>query len=691
MTLKLLKTYIQTPVKIASLCVVTVCSIILYSGCSSQAKLEKKADLAYDMGEYYRAVDIYERIIEKTKNEAKLSERLYKAANCYRLMNQTKKAAKYYQKSIRKKNRNPLLFLYLAEQKRELGLYDEALPFYEQYKQLQPDDKRADNGIESCKKAREWMSQPTRYSISPMKAFNTKANEFCPSYANTEYTLMYFTSSRESELSKKINPASGMIFTNIFSSRQERTGIWNDPVVLEDTTLNTQWDDGASAFSKDKNSMFYTTCKREQGKSIGCQLYEAQSRGGEWGKKTRLAIVGDSINIGHPSISADGLQLYFAARLNGGFGGSDIWMCERESPSDNWNKPKNLGSSINSPGDEVFPYIREDGTLYFSSDYWVGMGGLDIFRSIKNEDGFWQVSNMQAPMNSPADDFGIVFQGKKEIGMFTSDREEGKGGDDIYEFELPELEFWAQGKLIDKSTKKPLKDKDGVVTLYGSDGTVVEQKRADGTYKFKLKQYTDYIILGSATDYLKKKIKISTSNVFDNKTFEETIALVTTTKPVEIPNIFYDFGKWELNESSKEALVELAKLLEDNPNITIELGSHTDMVGDSLKNMELSVKRAQSVITYLKSKGYDPERLIAKGYGESRPVVVDETIAAENPSFHQGDTLNASYILALPSKEIQDKANQINRRTELRILSSNYIPKPEYFIQFKSKKKSFIN
>lgn len=664
--------------------------VSLLSGCSSQAKLEKKADLTFDMGEYYRAADLYERIIEKTKNEVKLSERLYKAANCYRLMNEPKKAARYYQKSIRKKNRNPLLFLYLAEQKRKLGLYDEALPFYEQFKQMQPDDERADIGIKSCAVAKEWLMKPTRYNISPMKAINTKTNEYCPAYANDDFTLLYYTTSRESENSKKINPASGVVFTDVWTSRQERTGVWNAPVVLEDTLINSQWDDGACVFTKDKKSMLFTTCKREQGKNLGCQIYEAQMRGGDWTKASRLSIVADTITIGHPSIAANGLSLYFSADLEGGVGGNDIWMCQRESSSANWSKPENLGTAINTPGDELFPFIREDGTLYFSSDYRVGMGGLDIFRAVRNEDGSWACDNMQAPINSPADDFGIVFQGKKEIGLFSSSREEGKGGDDIFEFELPELEFWAQGKLIDKSTKKPLAN--GLITLYGSDGSVIEQKaRADGSYKFKLKQYTEYLILGAAPDYLKKKIKFSTNNVFDNKTFDETIALVTTTKPVEIPNIFYDFGKFELNESSKDALIELAKILEDNPNITIELGSHTDMVGDSLKNMELSMKRARSVITYLKSKGYDPERLIAKGYGESRPVVVDENVAAENPGFRIGDTLHDKFILALPAKDIQDKANQINRRTELRILSSNYIPKPEYFIQFKSKKKNVMN
>jgi len=654
--------------------------------CSSQSKLEKKADEAFNRGEFFSASVLYENAIEKTKNEVKLSERLFKAAECYRIMNYPKKAAKYYQKSIRKKNKNPLLFYYLAEAKMKLGLYDDALPYFQQYKGLIPEDKRADTCIVSCAKAKEWLANPNRYQVEPMKAINTKENEFCPSYANDDFTLVYFTSSRESENSKKINPASGMVYTDIFSIKQERTGKWGEVKPIEDSTINTSFDDGVSCFSKDKNTMYFTSCKREQGKNIGCQIAESQSRGGEWIKTTKLHIAPDSISVGHPSISADGLKLYFSACLKGGFGENDIWFCERANISEAWGKPKNCGPSINSSGEEVFPYIREDGNLYFSSDARVGMGGLDIYRAIMNEDGFWIVENLKSPINSPADDFGIVFQGKREIGLFTSSREGGKGGDDIYSFELPELEFWAQGVLLDKNSKRPVKD--AVVTLFGSDGSVNEIKaHTDGTFKFKLKQYTDYLILASASNFLKKKIKISTNNLTENKVFDQKIELISMSEPVEIPNVFYDFGKWELNETSKKALIELMKLLEDNPNITIELGSHTDMVGDSIKNMDLSMKRAKSIINYLNEKGYDPDRLIAKGYGESKPVIVDEYLSKESPDFKAGDTLNEQYILALPSKDIQAKANQINRRTELRIISSNYIPKPEYFIQFRNKKK----
>lgn len=489
----------------------------------------------------------------------------------------------------------------------------------------------------------------------------------------------------------KKSDVSGMNFTDIMECRRDRQGEWSDPSAIEDTIINSEFDDGAVAFTKDRNTLLYTFCKKEKGKQLGCQIYQTQKRGSEWATPKQLPLVDDSVSIGHPSISIDGLQLYFSARMQGGMGGADIWMCERKSATGDWGRPKNLGAAINTPGDELFPFIRDDGNLYFSSDYWPGMGGLDIFRAIKSEnDGTWNVNNMGFPINSSQDDFGIIFQGKKEIGHFSSTRKSGKGGDDIYSFELPELKFIVEGKVTDKSTGKPIDE--APIQLIGSDGSYVEAKtKKDGTYKLKLNQYTDYIVLGAADGFLKKKHRITTNNLAEDKTFTIDYQLITMSKPVEIPNIFYDFGKWTLNDASKEALLELAALLEDNPNITIELGAHTDMVGDSLSNMVLSQKRAKSVIEYLNEKGYDPDRLVAKGYGENVPVVVDESLASEYAELNVNDTLNSVFIERFEDKDTQAKLNQINRRTELRILSSNYIPKPEYFARFKNKRLKIEN
>ncbi|HON52070.1 MAG TPA: OmpA family protein [Bacteroidales bacterium] len=661
-------------------------SIVIAVSCSSQKKIIRKADATYENGEYAKALEYYEKLLETEESKYNQSVYQYRVAECYRMLNNSRKAEVAYRKAIKLKTREKEAQYWYGMMLLKNEKYKEAEEAFTIYKKSQPKDIRAENGILSCSLAVAWTEKPTRYIVDNIKAINSREHDFSPIYTTKDYSTIYFTSSRTQEgVKQSINQVSGMNFTDIFETRFDRKGNWTVPVKVQDTTINTEFDDGALSISPDGTNLYITLCKYELGKNIGCQIYNSSLKGGSWSASQKIEIVGDSISIGHPAISDDGLELYFSSRMKGGQGGSDIWKVQRVSESSPWGKPINLGPIINTPGDEMFPYIRSNGVLYFSSDGHPGMGGLDIFRAIKDDKGTWSIYNMQYPINSSQDDFGIIFQGNKEIGLFTSNRKGGRGEDDIYSFELPELQIAVKGKIIDASNKKPIADAD--ITLIGSDGSLVTaQSKKDGTYSFKLQQYTDYIIIGSYQGFLKKKIKFTTNNVYDNTTFEHNLELITMNKPVEIPNIFYDFGKWTLNESSKQALEELSKLLEDNPNITIEIGAHTDMVGDSTANMNLSKKRAQAIIDYLSQQGYDSERLVAKGFGESRPVTVTEEIAKIDPLFTIGTVLSQDFILQLP-KETQEKANQINRRTELKILSTDYIPKPEFFERQKKRNK----
>ncbi len=661
-------------------------SIVIAVSCSSQKKIIRKADATYENGEYAKALEYYEKLLETEESKYNQSVYQYRVAECYRMLNNSRKAEVAYRKAIKLKTREKEAQYWYGMILLKNEKYKEAEEAFTIYKKSQPKDIRAENGILSCSLAVAWTEKPTRYIVDNIKAINSREHDFSPIYTTKDYSTIYFTSSRTQEgVKQSINQVSGMNFTDIFETRFDRKGNWTVPVKVQDTTINTEFDDGALSISPDGTNLYITLCKYELGKNIGCQIYNSSLKGGSWSASQKIEIVGDSISIGHPAISDDGLELYFSSRMKGGQGGSDIWKVQRVSESSPWGKPINLGPIINTPGDEMFPYIRSNGVLYFSSDGHPGMGGLDIFRAIKDDKGTWSIYNMQYPINSSQDDFGIIFQGNKEIGLFTSNRKGGRGEDDIYSFELPELQIAVKGKIIDASNKKPIADAD--ITLIGSDGSLVTaQSKKDGTYTFKLQQYTDYIIIGSYQGFLKKKIKFTTNNVYDNTTFEHNLELITMNKPVEIPNIFYDFGKWTLNESSKQALEELSKLLEDNPNITIEIGAHTDMVGDSIANMNLSKKRAQAIIDYLSQQGYDSERLVAKGFGESRPVTVTEEIAKLDPLFTIGTVLSQDFILQLP-KETQEKANQINRRTELKILSTDYIPKPEFFERQKKRNK----
>jgi peptidoglycan-associated lipoprotein len=346
-------------------------------------------------------------------------------------------------------------------------------------------------------------------------------------------------------------------------------------------------------------------------------------------------------------------------------------MSTRASEGDAWSKPKNLGPDINTSGNELFPYVRKNGTLYFSSDGLIGMGGLDIFKAVSQPDGSWVVQNMKAPINSSADDFGITFEDDNESGIFSSTRK-GRGNDELYSFEFPPLKFNITGLVKDEKTGAPIVS--STVSLIASDGSNLQAETGTGgDFKFPLKSDVDYIFLASKQGYLNGKEKETTKGQEKSRDFFVTILLSAIDKPIELPNIFYDFGKWDLRPESMVSLDKLVETLIDNPNVTIELMSHTDSRDTEEYNYQLSQKRAQSVVQYLIEKGIEPDRLEAKGYGESSPKVVDAAINAQSPFLRLGATLSDQYINSLANDEQREIAHQINRRTEFRVLRTDYV------------------
>jgi peptidoglycan-associated lipoprotein len=333
-----------------------------------------------------------------------------------------------------------------------------------------------------------------------------------------------------------------------------------------------------------------------------------------------------------------------------------------------------MGEDINTPGDEMFPYAHPDGTLYFSSDSHIGVGGLDIYKASPAESGRWTVENMRPPVNSSQDDFGITFEKEAERGFFSSSRK-GRGNDEIYSFFLPPLKFNLTGIVRDEKTDKVLKETS--VKSIGSDGITVEAStNEEGAFRFMLKPNTDYVFIASKRGYLNGKERETTKGLEKSNDFRTIIYLSPVDQVIELPNIYYDFGKWDLRPESMVALDKLVETLNDNPNITIELMSHTDSRGSTQDNELLSQKRAQSVVDYLISKSIAADRLQAKGYGESVPKVVDEKVAGENKFLTVGQVLNEEFINLLPAtNNEQEIAHQINRRTEFRVISTDYVPK----------------
>ncbi len=639
---------------------------------TAQKRKSDKAYASYAAGEYFDAIDLFKDAYSKTKKTDKnsRSEMVFMIAECYRLTNDPKNAETWYKLAVKSATSKPEAQFGFAESLKKNGKYPLAIDEFKKYKQIAPSDARAEQEIRSCELAVEWLRNPETYKVEELKDINSKESDFSPAYGRDDFGLIYFTSSRDGVTGKKTHGATGQNFTDIFESRVDKKSKWSTPVAVE--VINSEFEDGTPSFSSDYKELYFTRCEVGKREKKGCIIMYSKRTGDKWSNPKNIGILPDSLVAAHPSISKDGLSLYFVSDLAGGFGNKDIWKVTRIRTGDAWSKPVNLGPDINTSGDELFPYIREDGTLYFSSDGHIGMGGLDIFKAKPQPDGSWIVQNMKPPINSFADDFGIIFEGANEKGIFSSTRK-GKENDELYSFELPPLKFNVTGLVKDEKSGTSITG--SLVQLIASDGSNLQAETGSaGDFKFALKADVDYIFLASKRGYLNGKEKETTKGQDKSRDFMVTIQLTAIDKPIELPNILYDFGKWDLRPESMVSLDKLVETLLDNPNVTIELMSHTDSRDTEEYNLILSEKRAKVVVKYLIDKGIDSERLQAKGYGESTPKVVDDIIAGQNSFLKSGTTLSDQYINSLANDEQREIAHQINRRTEFKVMRTDYEP-----------------
>jgi peptidoglycan-associated lipoprotein len=639
---------------------------------TAQKRKSERAYSSFAAGEYYDAIDLFKDAYSKTKKADKntRTELVFMIAECYRLTNDPKNAETWYKLAVKSSYSKPDAQFSLAESMKKNGKYPQAVDEFKKYKQIAPSDARAEQEIRSCELANEWLRNPEAYKVDELKDINSKESDFSPAYGRDDFGMIYFTSSRDGVTGKKTHGATGQNFTDIFESRIDKKSKWSTPVPVE--VINSEFEEGTPSFSSDYKELYFTRCEVGKREKKGCKIMYSKKSGDKWSEPKNIGILPDSLVAAHPSLSKDGLTLYFVSDLAGGFGKKDIWKSTRLRTGDAWSKPVNLGPDINTPGDELFPYIREDGTLYFSSDGLIGMGGLDIFKAKPQPDGSWVVQNMKPPINSFADDFGIAFEDGNEKGIFSSTRK-GKGNDDLYSFELPPLRFNVTGLVKDEKAGTPITG--SVVQLIASDGSNLQAETGTGgDFKFALKANVDYIFLASKKGYLNGKEKETTKGQEKSRDFMVTILLTAIDRPIELPNILYDFDKWDLRPESMVSLDKLVETLNDNPNVTIELMSHTDTRNTEEYNLILSQKRAQSVVTYLLSKGIELDRLTAKGYGKSSTKVVDASIVAQYPFLKVGTQLTEQFVNSLPTDEQKEIAHQINRRTEFKVLRTDYEP-----------------
>ncbi len=621
-------------------------------------------------GEYFDAANTYKKVYSKlkTKEERQLrGEVAYKLATCYRRLNRFSNASAAYQNALRYDYPDSMAWYYLGRSLQAEGKYKQAIDAYDTFLTWRPKDELAKEGKLGCEKAiRAKEGRDTRYIVKEAKLFNSRRADFAPMYLDRSLDQLYFTSSNEKATGTTKSGITGTKNSDIFVSRKNERGEWTRPEPAEGE-LNTEYDEGVVSFSPDGQTMYYSKARIDPASNTSVEIYTSRRSEATWSAGQKYEITSDTISaVGHPAVSPDGKWLYFTSDMPGGYGGKDIW---RVNLLDKVGSLENMGPQINTAGDEMFPYSRADTLLYFSSDGHPGFGGLDIFKAHLNSTGDrWSVENMGKPVNSSADDFGITF-GEGESGFFSSNRNDGKGYDHIYSFVLPELNISISGWVVDHDDE-PVPN--AVIRIVGDDGSnQKEVARDDGSFRFKLSRGVKYVMMAGAKGYLNQKQEFESDAAEEDAEYGVDFVLSSISKPNVVENIFYDFDKATLRPESKEALDELAQMLRDNPNVTIEMSSHTDRWGSDAYNNDLSNRRAGSVVDYLVGAGIPKERLTYTGYGEQRPKTVTKRVNKEYPQFPEGTVLTEEYILTL-SEEDQQAADQINRRTEFQVTAIDY-------------------
>ncbi|MBL8003115.1 MAG: OmpA family protein [Flavobacteriales bacterium] len=642
----------------------------------AQSNLAKEADAAYKDGFYFNAIELYKKAYTTEKKAADKAAYIFKVGECYRALGDAQSAQVWYEKANKAQYPDPVTYLYIGDALKEQGKYAEAISAYNKYKEKMPNDVRAEAGINTCTLAQTWKDSPSRYDVSPEVLLNTPQYDFAAAFSDKKNEDLVFSSTRPASTGTETDQIIGESFSDLYASSRDKLGKWSEPVKLP-PSINTDANEGAPSFNSKRTLMYFTRCPHEKNKLHGCDIWVSKKVGSNFSEPEMLALrpAQDNkdtniVTIGHPCVAPTDDMLFFSSNMKGAGakGGKDLWMVKLDKDGKPLGAPTNLGAEVNTGKDDMFPFLRQNGALYFSSDGHPGMGGMDIFMAEKTGDMAWgQVQNMKSPINSSMDDFAIIFDADNERGFFTSNREGGKGQDDIWRFYMPDLVFALQGTVYDKETSQPLPD--AKVEVVGTDGSTFSALTdATGGFVFAekakdryIKENTSYSIRVSKEKYLNVSDQITTVGLNESTTFvKEYYLQPVKDKGIPLPQVLYEVDKFDLTQAGKDSLETLYNTLLENPTIIIELRSHTDSRNTRTYkggNMELSQKRAQSCVNYLVTKGIDPVRMVPVGKGATEPLVTDEQIAK------------------MGTKEEKEAAHQRNRRTDFKVLSFDYVPK----------------
>lgn len=634
-------------------------SVAILAGCRS-GKLPvsaTNADLLYEKQHYYDAAEMYEKLVKKQKDPEKKKEQITKLANCYRQTSNFAKAVSNYRKVMEYYPDKPEYIYIYADLLMSNDNYQEALNYLEKYKLEVPGDRRTDKKIAICKEAMSINIGGSRFKVNPADDVNSNYNDYCPSVVNGN---LYFTSDRSGSTGGERYPRLGSYYSDIYLSKISENGLSNPKAM--GNTINSGENEGASAFNAEGTVMIYTRC-HGKGFDSSCALLLTTKNAGSWSKPEAISFsVSSDYMYGHPTLSDNGKTLIFSSNVPGGEGGHDLYVSKKLGPG-KWSNPVNLGPKVNTSGDEMFPFLLDDRTLYFSSNGHPGFGALDVFVSINKKDRWRKPQNLLPPINSGGDDFGICYDKDNpelSTGYFSSNRK-GTIGDDIFRFDIvtpPLCEVC--GTVYDAKTKKRLGGATVYLTDIASENTVFVKTDPKGNYCMKLLYEHDYKMDAYRKYYANnnEKPRFDTRNLNFQKEFKEDFYLDKwTIEEIEIEGILYDLNSADLRPESKVILDSLASILTIHNYLVIELSSHTDCRGTVEYNDNLSQQRAESCVNYLISKGIARDRLEAHGYGESRLI---NDCACEG---EEGKGLDCT-----------EEQHQENRRTAFQILRTDYVP-----------------
>lgn len=649
--------------------VLSLLLVFVLSSCGADKNL-KRGEKYLALGEYYDAANEFKTAYQKTpsKERDKRGQRARKMAYCYDRSLQTAKAIAAYRNAIRYNQATSDDLLAYARLLLKNGNYKEAEAAFTQVLDSMPGNVLARNGLLSARQAPAIKNEGSRYTVKKMDIFNSRRAEYCPMLLGDESDQLYFTSSRNEAQGDELSGITGTKPADIFLSEKDDKGHWSrpEPVV---GGLNTDYDEGACAFSTDGRTMYLTQCSTDPSYPRYAKIMTASRSDASWGKASELKLSNDTLSsFAHPAVSPDGEWLYFTSDMPGGKGGLDIWRVRLTATG--VGGVENLGEPVNTPGDEAFPAFRPNGDFYFSSNGHQGLGGYDIFIARVGNDHKYHLEHPGYPLNSQGDDFGITFEGPYNRGFFSSNRNDGRGWDHIYSFNNPEIVNTIKGYVYEMDGYELTAAEVHIVADDGTNETV--GVRSDGSFTKVVTPGVSYLVMATCQGYLNHMEELTVMATDESHEDVLQFPLAPISMPVLIDNIFYEFDRAELTKDSEKALDELVTLLNQNPHVTIELSAHCDYKGSAEYNKRLSQRRAESVVNYLVEHGIEAERLTPVGYGKDRPKKVRAKLAKKYSWLKEGDELTEDFIKAIDNEERQEICNSINRRTEFTVLRTTY-------------------